>query len=138
MTAEKVLVVDDDSAVRELACALLSHKGYEVYEAKDGEMALVQLDTQPFDIVLLDILMPRKEGLETLIELKQRFPGLKVIVMSASGSRKGHDFLKVAAKFGADGILPKPFSPEELFARLAAPIGGADASLAGLVTRKTV
>jgi DNA-binding response OmpR family regulator len=112
----KVLVVDDDDAVRELIKALLEQSGYEVRDAADGEIALTLLKAEPADIVLLDILMPRKEGLETLIELKQHFPKMTVFAMSASGARKGHDFLTIASKFGADGVLQKPFSPDELFA----------------------
>ena len=114
--ASKVLVVDDDVSVRELVRALLSQGGYDVREAADGELALSSLANEHFDIVLVDILMPRKEGLETIIELKQRFPGMIVFAMSASGQRKGHDFLSIAKKFGADGILQKPFSPDELLA----------------------
>src|SRR5579863_1701086 len=113
-TNAKVLVVDDDATVRELVKALLSQNGYDVREAADGEAALGSLVRDPVEIVLIDILMPRKEGLETIIELKQRFPNLVVLAMSASGTRKGHDFLSIAAKFGADGILQKPFSPDEL------------------------
>lgn len=126
--ASKVLVVDDDSAVRELVRALLEQNGFEVREAPDGEGVISLLEKDPVDAVLLDILMPHKEGLETLIELKQHFPQLAVFAMSASGSRKGHDFLKIASKFGADGILPKPFSPDELLALLrprSAPAGRA-------------
>ena len=81
--------------------------------------ALASFASDPVDIVLIDILMPRKEGLETIIELKQRFPNLVVFAMSASGARKGHNFLSIAAKFGADGILQKPFSPDELLALIA-------------------
>src|ERR1700679_914384 len=114
----KVLVVDDDDAVRELIKALLEQSGYDVRDAVDGEAALAALKADPADIVLLDILMPRKEGLETLIELKKRLPNLTDFTMSASGARKGHDFLSIAAKFGADGVLQKPFSPDELLALL--------------------
>ena len=63
--------------------------------------------------------VPRAPRLETIIELKQGFPNLVVFAMSASGARKGHDFLSIAAKFGADGILQKPFSPDELLALIA-------------------
>jgi DNA-binding response OmpR family regulator len=118
-TNSKILVVDDDATVRELVKALLCQNGYDVREAPDGEIALASLADDPVDIVLIDILMPRKEGLETIIELKQGFPNLVVFAMSASGARKGHDFLSIAAKFGADGILQKPFSPDELLALIA-------------------
>ena len=115
----KVLVVDDDATVRELLKALLKQNGYEVQVAPDGEAALAQLEESSFDIVLLDILMPRKEGLETIIDMKQRFPKTFIYAMSASGARKGHDFLSIAAKFGADGVLQKPFAPQDLLALLA-------------------
>lgn len=111
-----VLVIDDDCFVRETARTILESNGYAVREAGDGEAGLSSLAANRTDIVLLDILMPRKEGLETLIELKQRFPDVTVFAMSASGARKGHDFLAIAAKFGAHGLLPKPFSPDELLA----------------------
>ncbi len=115
----KILVVDDDAAVRELAHAILAQNGYSVREAADGEMALESMESEPADIVLIDILMPRKEGLETIIDLKQRFPSLILFAMSASGARKGHNFLSIAKKFGADGILQKPFTPDELLALVA-------------------
>jgi CheY-like chemotaxis protein len=111
-----VLVVDDDCFVREAARIILENNGYAVREAPDGEAGLASLAASRSDIVLLDILMPRKEGLETLIELKQRFPDVTVYAMSASGARKGHDFLSIAAKFGAHGILQKPFTSDQLLA----------------------
>lgn len=128
----KILVVDDDAAVRDLVRALLEQNGYEVSDAADGESAIASYEANPVDMVLLDILMPHKEGLETLIELKQRHPNLAVFAMSASGARRGHDFLKIASKFGADGILQKPFSPDELLALLrphSAAAGSAERSL---------
>lgn len=120
--APNILVVDDDLTVRELVKALLTQNGYDVHVAVDGEAALAALTERPADIVLLDILMPKKEGLETIIELKQRFPNLVVYAMSASGTRKGYDFLTIAKKFGADGILQKPFTPDDLLALIGSRI----------------
>jgi DNA-binding response OmpR family regulator len=111
-----VLVVDDDKLVRQTARMILEQNGYAVREADDGEAALRSLAASPPDIMLLDILMPKKEGLETLIEIKRLFPNVIVYAISASGRSKGHDFLSVAAKFGADGTLQKPFSPRDLLA----------------------
>lgn len=119
MTAATILVVDDDSVIREVIKTLLEHHGYAVHLANDGDAALTFLATQSVDIVLIDILMPKKEGLETIIELKRRFPKIPIFAMSASGARKGHDFLQIAAKFGADGIIQKPFTAEKLLALLA-------------------
>jgi CheY-like chemotaxis protein len=134
MTVSKVLIVDDDSLVREIGRTLLEPEGYEVWEAGDGEAALALLETQAIDIALLDIMMPHKEGLETLVEMKQRFPGVIVIAMSASGARRGHDFLSTAAKFGADGTLQKPFTPEQLLASLNS--GSVCDGLSGMLNRQ--
>ena len=113
-TATTVLVVDDDRIVRDFAKDVLERHGYLVQSAGDGESALTFLTSLPVDIVLIDIMMPRKEGLETIIELRQRYPKLTVFAMSSSGSRRGHDFLATAAKFGAHGVIQKPFTPEQL------------------------
>ncbi len=116
-----VLVVDDDCLVRDAARIILENNGYAVSEAPEGETALASLAANRADIVLLDILMPRKEGLETLIELKRRFPDVTVYAMSASGARKGHDFLSIAAKFGAHGYCRSHFRPTS-FSRSFVPI----------------
>jgi CheY-like chemotaxis protein len=118
MTAPTILVVDDDSVIRDVTRALLEKAGYVVHTAGDGEAAMTSLTSLPVDVVLIDIMMPRKEGLETIIELKQRHPKIVVFAMSASGANRGHDFLQTAAKFGADGTLRKPFSAAQLLALL--------------------
>lgn len=109
-----VLIVDDDPLIRETFRYPLEQKGYRVLAADDGDHAMEVIGGSNVDIVLLDILMPNKEGLETLLEIKSRFPGAVVHVMSGGGSRNKTDFLTIAAKFGADGIIRKPFSSRDL------------------------
>src|SRR3569833_2843686 len=109
-----ILIVDDDARVRAAARAMLVSQGYVVREAGDGDVALAVMAADPVSIVLLDILMPRKEGLETLIELRRAWPTIVVIAMSASLVRKRNDFLAIAVKFGADSILRKPFTADGL------------------------
>lgn len=111
-----VLVVDDDALVRAAAEVILKKKGWVVRTAPDGEAALAAIAAEPAAIVLLDILMPRKEGLETLIELRRTCPSVTVVAMSGSLVRQRNDFLAIAVKFGADSILRKPFTPESLLA----------------------
>lgn len=113
-----ILVVDDDRIVRDFAKEVLERHDYLVQSASDGESALSFLASLPVDVVLIDIMMPRKEGLETIIELRQNYPKLTVFAMSASGARRGHDFLATASKFGAHGVLQKPFTPEQLLTLL--------------------
>ncbi len=116
MSVPRVLVADDDAMARLGYRALLETAGYPVLVAEDGEEATRLIEKGGVDILMLDILMPRKEGLETLLEVKRRFPEVPVVVMSAA--RGGFDFLALAARLGADRTLPKPFRPQELIALL--------------------
>ncbi len=104
-----VVIADDDALLRETFRISLEARGYNVLLAEDGNHALKIVETTAVDAMLLDILMPRKEGLETLIELKRRFPALQVFAMSGGGFYGRADFLTVARKFGADAVLRKPF-----------------------------
>jgi len=118
MSNPRVLVADDDAMARLGYRALLETAGYPVLVAEDGEEATRLIEKGGVDILMLDILMPRKEGLETLLEVKRRFPDVPVVAMSAGGMRGGFDFLALAARLGADRTLAKPFRPQELIALL--------------------
>ncbi|HEY1837019.1 MAG TPA: response regulator [Rhizomicrobium sp.] len=115
---QTVLVVDDDPLVRDVAKSILEAGGYTVQLACEGEAALRSLAAERADVVLLDILMPNKEGLETLLELKKKWPDIAVVAMSASALRQRNDFLVIAERFGADFVLRKPFTPEALIAAI--------------------
>ena len=115
---ETVLVVDDDRLVQTTFRALLEPEGYDVVLADDGEQALQMLGHHPVDAVLLDVLMPNKDGLETLIEIKRRRPRLPVFVISGGGTRNRHDLLSLARKFGANATLTKPLCLQELLSYL--------------------
>jgi CheY-like chemotaxis protein len=118
MSAPRVLVADDDAMARLGYRALLENAGYPVLMAEDGDEATRLIEKGGVDILMLDILMPRKEGLETLLEVKRRFPDMPVVVMSAGGTRGSFDFLTLATRLGADRTLSKPFRPQELVALL--------------------
>ncbi len=109
-----VLIADDDPLIRSVLKMALERSGYRTAVAHDGAQAVAAVEAGGVDIVLLDILMPRKEGLETLLDIKRRFPEIKVYAMSSSGKNSRADFLSVAAKFGADATLRKPFAPRVL------------------------
>lgn len=110
-----LLIADDDRLTRDAYKAAAERHGYDVLLAEDGEAVMTIVASNPVDVVLLDILMPKKEGLETLIDLKRQRPALYIIAMSAGSGRSKHDFLSIAAKFGADATLRKPFTPQALF-----------------------
>src|SRR5579871_6216522 len=108
-----ILIVDDDPAVRSSLRLMLQHGGYSVSEAADGRQALEQLTKSRFEMILIDLIMPEQEGLETITALKRQHPGVKVIAIS--GALPG-TFLRIAKYLGADEALPKPIRTAELLA----------------------
>jgi CheY-like chemotaxis protein len=113
-TVQTVLVVDDDSDVRMTLEALLQEYGFEVLTAEDGNRALQKLSEHAIDLVLLDVIMPDKDGLETLTLIKRSRPDVRVVSMSGGGQRRNGTFLAAAKQCGADAIIAKPIEPGDL------------------------
>ncbi len=109
----RVLVVDDDNAVRKLLVSLLKAEGHEVSEHATGMGVARDHQATPYDLIVLDIIMPDKEGLETLMELRGCTPPARVLAISGGGADGSLDFLPVAKKLGARGALKKPFNRQE-------------------------
>jgi DNA-binding response OmpR family regulator len=116
----RILVIDDEELARFTLREILEAAGHEVVEASNGNEGTACQRTNPCDIVITDMIMPEKEGLETIAELKGEYPGLKIIAISGGGRTRNLDFLKLADEFGADQIIVKPFSEEELMKGIAA------------------
>ena len=110
----RILVIDDEELARFTVANILESAGHEVVEAPNGEVGLELQNAHSFDLVVTDIIMPKKEGVETVIELRRDHPDLKIIAISGGGRTRNLDFLQLAKEFGADKILAKPFSEEEL------------------------
>jgi DNA-binding NtrC family response regulator len=113
-TAKTVLIADDDKLILSSFRYALAQRGYKILLAEDGAAAITFLEQVPVDIVFLDILMPGKDGLETLLEMKRRFPAVPVHVMSGGGTRSKQDFLTLAQKFGATSTIRKPVTASDL------------------------
>jgi two-component system KDP operon response regulator KdpE len=112
----RLLVVDDEKRILNFLKTKLKATGYDVLTASNGFEAIEQAQAQEPDMIMLDILMPKKDGIETLKELRT-FCGAPVIILSAKGS----DIDKIRGLgLGADDYLPKPFNPDELIARIEA------------------
>lgn len=106
-----VLVVDDDRAVRRLVRRTLEGAGYQVLEAIDGADAMRTLDAQPVALVVTDVLMPERDGIELVLQLASRDPRVPIIVMSGGGTGLDVETLVTTAlAFGASAALAKPFS----------------------------
>ena len=110
----KILVIDDDELVRSTITAALELADYEVVQACDGQEGVDTFQTAKFDLVVTDIIMPEKEGIEAIIEIRQHDPNIKIIAISGGGRTSNQIFLDVAKKFGAVDVLPKPFTPKQL------------------------
>jgi CheY-like chemotaxis protein len=110
----RILVIDDDSSVRAMIKGALSDEGYEVMEAADGKAGLKCYQNSPADLVITDLIMPEKEGIETIMDLRREFPEVKIIAISG-GSRYGSDSnLRLAERLGAIRTLAKPFKIPDL------------------------
>ncbi|MFI4936182.1 MAG: response regulator [Caulobacterales bacterium] len=104
-----VLVVDDDAVFREIVREMLIQDGHEVVSAEDGDAALRVVDELRPDLAVVDMLMPNRDGIETIGGLKRRWPGVKTIAVSAGSVRLEADSLLRAAKvLGADATMEKP------------------------------
>ena len=116
-----ILVVDDEEQVRKLIVETLAQAGYEVQEARDGREALQQYREKHVDLVIMDILMPDQDGLESIAALRQEFPEVKVIAITGGTDMIGIlGFLDVAKMLGASRTLQKPFEMHTLLDTVAA------------------
>ncbi|HDL17601.1 MAG TPA: response regulator, partial [Bacteroidetes bacterium] len=111
----RILIVDDDVQIREMLQQKLHRSGYETVEATDGNVAIKLHSAQPADLIIMDLVMPEKEGIETIMELRRNFPDVKIIAISG-GSRhlEPGNFLHLAKKLGAQHVLKKPFKLKDM------------------------
>lgn len=115
----RILIVDDDDLLRNALHKTLVRAGYEVEDASNGTAALKAYQRQPHDLVITDIVMPDREGLDTIRALRERDADVKIIAMSGGGLGRAHDYLTLAHHFGATRIIAKPFSGSDVLAVVA-------------------
>jgi DNA-binding NtrC family response regulator len=121
MPRGSVLVVDDEVEIREGLEALLTSENFDVSVADSGEAGLRKLEDQPFDVMLLDVSLPDRNGIELLREIRSRDPHLAIILITAFGSI---DMARAAFKSGAQDYITKPWSNDELIAQVSLAIEG--------------
>jgi CheY-like chemotaxis protein len=110
----KVLVVDDNADLRDSLRMLLVQLGYDSEGARDGQQAMEIQRSRPADILITDIFMPGRDGIETIETFRREWPRIRIVAMSGGGSVATRDYLRVASDIGADAVLRKPFSLEHL------------------------
>ena len=113
----EILIIDDDSPMRRLLIRILKSAGHLVREASNGAAGLKCFREEPSVLVITDIFMPEKEGIETIRLLRQQAPDLPILAISGSGLK---DYLNFAMQLGATAALSKPFSADQLLATVAA------------------
>src|SRR6202167_2191510 len=121
MSKSSILVVDDESEIRESIEILLTSEGYVVSSAETGESGLAKLGEHPFDLMLLDVSLPDRNGLELLQEIPRRDPLLAIVLITAYGSI---EMARAAFKNGAQDYITKPWSNDELLAQVAQAVEG--------------
>ncbi len=110
----RILVIDDEAQLRKMLMEYLERDGYEVMDAPDGEVAMTLFREKYFDIVIIDIIMPKKEGIELIGEIKHHFPDTKMIAISGgSQNLDAKNLLHTAKLLGVHCALLKPFEREE-------------------------
>lgn len=111
---KRILVIDDDRLVRHVLRQMLERRGYEVIDASDGKEGMKLYRQNPTDLVITDILMPEKEGVETIIELKRDFPDVKIIAISGGSSHlDAKKCLSYLEGLGVSYKFTKPFDRKE-------------------------
>lgn len=110
----RILVMDDEATAREMVRQALESRGHEVVETDDGASGLQMLQSGGFAMAVVDVMMPGKGGVETLIDIHRDFKNLKVIVISGKIDVDSDAFRRLAQHFGASRILRKPFAVQEL------------------------
>ena len=115
----KILVVDDDRQVRVMLQRTLERRGYEVVVAEDGLKAVEVFEPGEMPLVITDIVMPQKEGIETIMELQVRDPDVQIIAISGGGRIHPEDYLSWVKRFGVRYTFTKPVDKEKLLAAVA-------------------
>src|SRR5688572_5772731 len=105
-----ILVIDDEQLVANAIATVLTRAGHQVSVAANGDAGLAKFKEARQDLVITDIVMPGKEGIETIRDLRKLAPELPIIAMSGGGMRSNYDFLSMARRLGATEVLGKPFS----------------------------
>lgn len=116
---KRILVIDDNEVFRWSLSKTLKAAGFEVEVAPEGSAAIKLFKQQPFDLIITDLIMPGKEGLETIMDLKKLNSHIKIIAMSGGGRSDAGEYLPLAKGLGASHTLTKPFTEDELLGAIS-------------------
>lgn len=120
MSSRSILVVDDEAELRDVVSRVLMDAGHRVTTAANGQEAIARVAQEEFDLVLTDVIMPERDGMQVITEVRKKQPRAKIVAMSGGGHIPRDQYLKIATGLGAHAILEKPFSNRELVDTIAA------------------
>ncbi len=110
----RIILVDGDDQLRTVLALVLERAGHTVTAVPDGSRGLAAYRAAPADLVVTDLVMPEREGIETIMELRTEFPDVRVIAISGGGRHPGTDYFQLASRLGASRVLSKPFTNQEI------------------------
>ena len=110
----RILIIDDDVKFLKMLRQMLERAGHEVVEAPNGEVGVKLFREERTELIITDIFMPEKEGIEIIRELKREFPTVKIIAISGGGRKGNFHYLETAEALGADRSFTKPFERQEM------------------------
>lgn len=113
-SVKRILIIDDEASAREILRKILEIEGYEVVEAVNGHQGVELFSAQPCDLVITDMVMPVKDGLKTILEIREMVPDLPVIAVSGGGAISKERYLAVAGYIEGVVAIAKPFSRQQI------------------------
>ena len=111
---KRILIIDDERPVRVILKKMFEDKEFHITTASNGKEGMILFREKPFDLVITDIIMPEKEGIEVINELKTDYPDVPIIAISGGGQNAPGHYLEVAKILGADSIFEKPIERKKL------------------------
>ncbi len=123
----RILIIDDEDELRSMLRQMLEQAGHEVAEAVNGAEGIELYERDTHDLIITDIIMPEKEGVETIIALRRADPDLPIIAISGGGRLEATDFLTMTKKLGARRTLSKPFRRDQLLEAVGDCLAGDEA-----------
>ena len=120
MPGRSILVVDDEPEIRELLTIILESCGHRVVSAQNGFDALKVMADTDVEVVLTDLLMPERDGLEFITDLRKKYPQVRIVAMSGGGHIGQEAYLRIAKGFGAHFLLEKPFDQAHILSAIEA------------------
>ena len=111
---QRILVIDDEPTALEVVCKILTHSGYDVLLAKNGQEGVDLFREQPCDLVVTDMVMPVKDGLQTILDLRSDYPALPIVAISGGGNISKERYLAVAGYLENVVTVGKPFTVDAL------------------------